>query len=124
LETGALVSATLEAAALVSAVPEGEKDALTRNTTALANNHVLTFNGNLNAELGLAIAPNEDILTVNGRDGKLVEITPDGTQIATKVISTMGTPPGAGCLFQLANTPNTKGAYFVDDSTNQLNLFK
>lgn len=48
---------------------------------------------------------------------------PDGMQIAAKLISTMGNPPGAGCLFGLAVVPTGSGVYFVDDCTNQLNLF-
>jgi hypothetical protein len=34
----------------------------------------------LNNPLGLAIAPNDDILTVNGSDGNIVETTPGGQQ--------------------------------------------
>ena len=34
--------------------------------------------GNLNGELGLVIAPNGHILTVNRGDGKIVETTPGG----------------------------------------------
>lgn len=98
-------------------------NALYREDAATASRHVLTANGSLNSELGLAISPNGDILTVNGGDGNLVEITPAGAQIATKQISSQGNPPGAGCLFGLAVVPNGNGVYFVDDCTNQLNLF-
>jgi hypothetical protein len=97
-------------------------DALNRQGLAHADKHVLTTGGSLNGELGLTIAPNGDILTVNGADGNIVEITPNGMQIGTKLISTMGTPPGAGCLFGLATAPNSAGVYFVDDCTNQLNI--
>lgn len=97
-------------------------NALTRQTPLHAYLHVLTANGNLNAQLGLIIAPNGDLLTVNGGDGKLVEITPDGTQIATTLLSNTGNPPGAGCLFGLSLAPNNSGVYFVDDCTNQLNV--
>jgi hypothetical protein len=38
--------------------------------------------------LGLAIAPNGDVLTVNAGDGNLVETTPEGVQIATQTITT------------------------------------
>jgi len=98
-------------------------NALEREDAASAGQHILSANGSLNAELGLVIAPNGDILTVNGANGNLVEIMPNGMQIATKLISTMGNPPGAGCLFGLAVVPNGSGVYFVDDCTNQLNLF-
>jgi hypothetical protein len=96
-------------------------DALDRQELIHAGEHVLTSGNSLNAELGLTIAPNGDILTVNGGDGNIVEIAPNGTQVGTKLISNMGTPPGAGCLFGLATVPNNAGVYFVDDCTNQLN---
>ena len=51
--------------------------------------------GHLNSELGLAIAPNGDILTVNGGNGNMVETTPFGAQVAVRR-STVGTPPGGG----------------------------
>jgi hypothetical protein len=76
--------------------------------------------GSLNAPLGLVIAPNGDILTVNGGDGNIVETTPRGTQTATVLLA----PAGGGALFGLAVVPNGSGIYFVDDSENQLNLFQ
>jgi hypothetical protein len=96
-------------------------NALRRNATAFTGNDV-TSNGALNDPLGLTIAPNGHILTVNGNDGKIVETTPAGTQIANKLIDNSGTPPGAGCLFGLAIVPGGSGIYFVDDCTNTLNL--
>ncbi len=77
----------------------------------------------LNAPLGLAIASNGDILTVNGGDGNLVETTARGTQLPPDLIDDSGGPPaGNGALFGLAVTPNGNGIYFVDDATNTLNL--
>jgi hypothetical protein len=82
----------------------------------------------LNGELGLAIAPNGDILTVNGGDGNLVETTPGGAQVV-KTIDAQGSPPGTGNLFGLAVKPGADAVYFVDDfggpggNTNNLNLF-
>jgi len=83
----------------------------------------------LNGELGLAIAPNDDILTVNGGDGNLVETTPGGAQVV-KTIDDQGSPPGAGNLFGLAVKPGADAVYFVDDfggppftQSNNLNLF-
>jgi len=78
--------------------------------------------GALNDPLGAALAPNGNILTVNGNDGYLVETTPQGAQVATKVLDNTGSPPGAGTLFGLAITPNGSGIYFVDDGSNTLNL--
>jgi hypothetical protein len=77
----------------------------------------------LNAPLGLAIAPNGHILTVNGGDGNMVETTPGGRQVAVKTIdNNMG---GAGDLFGLAVKPGADAVYFVDDfgSDNNLQLF-
>ena len=75
----------------------------------------------LNAPLGLAIAPNGNILTVNGGDGNIVETTPGGIKVASQLIDHSGSPPGAGALFGLALAPRG-GVYFVDDATNTLNL--
>jgi hypothetical protein len=77
-------------------------------------------NGGLNGPLGVAIAPNGNILTVNAGDGNLVEITPEGTQFAPKPIDTSGA--GAGTLFGLVLRPHNKGIYFVDDGDNTLDL--
>ena len=81
----------------------------------------VSVNGGLNGPLGLAIAPNCNILTVNSNDGNLVELTPHGFQFAPINIDTSGA--GAGTLFGLAVAPNGKGIYFVDDGDNTLDLF-
>jgi DNA-binding beta-propeller fold protein YncE len=78
----------------------------------------ITQAGLLNQPLGLAIAPNGDILTVNGGDGFIVETTPKGAQVDSKMI----TNNGGGALFGLAVLPDTGGVYFVDDVANNLNL--
>jgi hypothetical protein len=101
----------------IAAIP----NALTRNTTAHAGNDV-TANGAINDPLGLTIAPNEDILTANGNNGRIVETSPGGAQVAKKLVDNSGTPPGAGCLFGLGVVPGGPGVYFVDDCTNTLNL--
>ena len=75
------------------------------------------------APLGLVIAPNGNILTVNGGNGNLVEVTPSGAQIAVRQLdSSGGPPPGAGALFGLAVKPGHDAVYYVDDATNTLNL--
>jgi hypothetical protein len=76
--------------------------------------------GALNGELGLAIAPNGDILTVNGGDGNMVETTPRGTQAAVRTID--NNSGGAGNLFGLAVKPGADAVYFVDDFSTQNNL--
>jgi len=96
--------------------------ALGRVTSAGTGNAVTT-GGDLNTPLGLAIAPNGDVLTVNAGDGFIVETTPGGKQIAKALLDNSGTPPGSGALFGLAVTPNANGIYYVDDAVNTLNLF-
>lgn len=103
----------------IAAIP----NARTRTTSA-STGRTVTIGGALNAPLGLTIAPNGDILTVNGNNGFMVETTPGGTQVAKKLVDktvTAGSPPGAGCLFGLA-VRDSSGVYFVDDCTNTLNL--
>jgi hypothetical protein len=82
----------------------------------------VTRGGALNTPLGLTLAPNGDILTVNGGDGNIVETTPGGMQVATMMLDSSGSPPGAGALFGLAVAPRASGVYFVDDATNELDL--
>jgi hypothetical protein len=82
----------------------------------------VTSGGWLNDELGLAIAPNGDILTVNGNNGYIVETTPFGAQIARRLLNNMNSPPGTGALFGLAVTPSHHAVYYVDDDANTLNL--
>lgn len=101
----------------IAAIP----NALTRNDTAHTGNDV-TSNGAINDPLGLTVAPNGNILITNGNNGKIVETTPSGTQIAQKFLDTSGSPPGAGCLFGLAIVPGGNGVYYVDDCTNTLNV--
>jgi hypothetical protein len=51
-----------------------------------ATGFTVSAGGALNSELGPAIAPNGDILTVNGGDGNMAETTPGGTQAAVKTV--------------------------------------
>jgi len=82
----------------------------------------LTSGGKLNTPLGLTMAPNGDVLTVNGGNGLIVETTPGGKQIANKMLDKSGSPPGSGALFGLAVTPNQNGVYYVDDAVNTFRL--
>lgn len=96
-------------------------DAIYRTTSAGTG---LTFflGGSLNDPLGLAVAPDGHVLTVNGNDGFIIEITARGLQIDTRLLdNTGGPPPGGGTLFGLSFDPGV-GIYFVDDGTNTLNL--
>ncbi len=101
----------------VAAIP----NPLHRNRSAGIGDTV-TSGGALNVPLGMAIAPNGDILTVNGADGYLVWTTPRGVQVRKDLLDNNGNPPGAGALFGMAVVPG-QGLYFVDDVTNTLNLF-
>ncbi len=80
----------------------------------------ISTGGDLNGPLGLATAPDENLLAANGGDGNLVEISPSGLQLGEKIIS----PGGAGALFGLALSGNSRALYFVDNSENQLNVLK
>lgn len=84
----------------------------------------LTSGGSLNSPLGLTIAPDGHVVTVNGGDGDAVETDLAGNQVATKTLDdtpVVGPTAGAGSLFGLAVSPNRTGLYFVDDISNQLN---
>lgn len=102
----------------VAAIP----NARVRTTSAGVGSTVSTGQF-LKAPLGLAIAPNGNILTVNGNDGEITETTPAGQQVNWIFLDSTGSPQGAGALFGLAVQPGHKGIYFVDDVENQLNLF-
>ena len=63
------------------------------------------------------------MISVNGADGRIVETTPSGGQVATKTL----VDPGAGDLFGLAVAPDGTGVYFTNDAgsgpaTNSLEL--
>jgi len=101
----------------INAIPR----ALTRVSNA-GQGRVVTQGGRLNMPLGLAIAPNSNILTVNGGDGRIVETTPRGVQIFSRFLDRSGSPPGAGALFGLAVLQGRGGVYYVDDAQNTLRL--
>ena len=101
----------------IAAIP----DAVKRFDSAFAGADV-SANGALNGPLGLAIAPNGDILTVNANDSNMVETTPAGAQVATNIT----TNNGGGSLFGLAvqQVSSKTIVYFVDDVLNNLNVLK
>ena len=83
---------------------------------------MITKGGALNTPLGLIMAPNGDVLTVNGGNGLIVETTPSGNQVAKKMLDSSGSPPGAGALFGLVLAPRNAGVYYVDDAVNTMRL--
>lgn len=94
-------------------------DARTRTVPAPDGGAVLTEGGQLKEPLGMALAPDGNIITTNGGDGDIVETTPSGRQIATRVADSK---TGAGSLFGLALSPSGSGVYYVDDGENALEL--
>jgi hypothetical protein len=90
-------------------------------TTSAGTGTTLSHGGSLNFPLGLTVASNGEVLTVNGGDGFITEIAPGGAQIAKKLLDTSGTPPGSGALFGLIYEQG-QGLLFVDDASNTLNL--
>jgi hypothetical protein len=92
-----------------------------RRTTTAGIGRTLTSGGSLNGPLGLTVAPNGELLTVNGGDGLITEISPGGVQRAKELLDSTGSPPGNGALFGLVYDP-ARGVYYVDDDTNTLNL--
>jgi len=95
-------------------------DATTRTSPMLGGGTTLTSGGSLNGPLGLTLAPNGDILTVNGDDANAVETTPSGHQIDTVQIDPLDS---GGDLFGLVVAPGARGVIFVDDGDNTLKLF-
>jgi hypothetical protein len=98
--------------------------AMTRSTAMAPA--MITKGKHLNDPLGMAVAPNGHIVTANGNDGKIVETTSAGKQVAVRVLDSTpvsGAPAGSGTLFGLAVSPSHNGIYFVDDGNNTLNLF-
>ena len=103
----------------IAAIP----DALFREDSA-GTGKTISIGGALNGPLGLAIAPNHNILTVNAGDGNMVETTRGGDQVSVKLVDDTGI--GAGTLFGLAvaHHHHKKGVYFVNDGDNTLRFLE
>jgi len=97
----------------IAAVP----GALNRHTPLGGGGMTIAKGGYLNNPLGLALAPNGDVLTANANDGNIVETTPAGAEYQP-----FDTGAGGGGLFGLVVAPNLRGVYFVDDAANTLEL--
>lgn len=96
----------------ITAIPA----ALTRTSLIADGSSTLTSGGALNAPLGMVLAPNGDLVVTNGNDGNIVEITPQGRQIATLTL----VKNGAGDLFGIALSADGNGIVFVNDGTNEV----
>jgi len=91
-----------------------------RTNPVTGGGQTVTSGGSLNGPLGLTLAPNGNVITVNTGDGNAVETTPPGQQVATVKFD----PAGAGGdLFGLTIAPDKTGVLFVDDGDNTLKLF-
>jgi hypothetical protein len=97
----------------ISAIPE----ASTRSDAANAGADVVTQNGSLNGPLGMTLAPDGDIITVNGGDANGVETTPAGAQVDTVQFDPLGE---GGDLFGITNPRDGRSLLFVDDGDNTL----
>ncbi|HEY4023839.1 MAG TPA: hypothetical protein VGM75_34505 [Pseudonocardiaceae bacterium] len=104
----------------IAAIPH----ALTRDDPVNAGAAAATVSTNsaLNGPLGLAIAPNGDLLTVNAGDNNLVELTRSGRVVAVRDLDT--TDPPGGALFGLAVVPRQRAVYYVNDDVNVLNVLR
>ncbi len=91
----------------IAAIP----GALTRTSPLGGGGKTVASGKPLNDPLGLTIAPNGDILSMNGGDGNIVETTPAGKTTRRTLVSN-----GGGDLFGLALVPGARGLYYVNDS--------
>ncbi len=98
----------------IAAIPQ----ALTRTTSA-STGYTFANGGALVGPLGIAFAPNGDLLAANAGDGSLVEFAPTGQQVAVKPVVIVN---GAGSLLGIAVAPRGKGLYFVDDGDNTMKI--
>lgn len=97
----------------IAAIP----DAPSREFPIRHGGPTVTSGQDLNAPLGMTLAPNRDILTANGGDGNVVETTRGGTQVAE-----VAADQSAGALFGLTVSPGADSVFYVDDGTNTLNV--
>jgi hypothetical protein len=107
---------TLYVAETVGSVVTAIPDAVTRTDPVLFGTHRVTSGRSLHGPLGLTLAPNGDLIAVNGNDGRAVEITPEGRQVTTVTLVAQG----AGDLFGVTLTQSGNGLLFVNDGTNAL----
>jgi hypothetical protein len=99
-------------------------NAATRKDSAGTGQDV-TAGGMLRRPLAMTIAPNGNLLVVNGLNGQVVEIDPgSGKQLHALWIDAnrAQSPPGNGDLFGIAMTPSGDGFYYVKDEVNTLVL--
>ena len=104
----------------VHAIP----DALTRKTSA-GTGAEIAKDELFKRPLAMAMAPNGNLLVLNGQNGLVIEVDPaSGHQLVARWIDVnrAQVPPGSGNLFGLAMTLDGAGFYYVEDDVNQLVL--
>jgi hypothetical protein len=99
----------------ISAIPS----ALTRSTALAATATTIAAGGALSAPLGMTIAPNGDLVVVNGNNGNAVEFSPAGKQLFTKTLISNG----AGDLFGITTNP-AGDLVAVNDGRNTLTIYR
>jgi hypothetical protein len=92
---------------------------MTRTNAVTYGSSIISSGGALNAPLGMALAPNGDLLVMNGNDGNAVEVTPAGSQIDTTTLIKNGSVD----LFGVAVASHGGGIEFGNDGANVLDLF-
>jgi hypothetical protein len=98
----------------ISAIPH----ALTRTSALAATAATIAAGGALNQPLGMTLAPNGDLVVVNGNDGNAVEFSPAGQQLFTKTLI----KNGAGDLFGVTTTAGELVA--VNDGKNAIDIYR
>ncbi len=104
----------------IAAIP----NAATRKDSAGTGRDV-TAEGLLHRPLAMTVAPNGNLLVVNGLNGQVVEVDPaTGKQLHALWVDAnrAQSPPGSGDLFGIAMTPTGDGFYYVKDEMNTLVL--
>ena len=100
----------------IAAIPQ----AATRTDSA-GTGTLVTKDGMLQRPLAMTMAPDQNLLVVNGLNGQAVEIDPvSGKQLAAAWLDNdeAQTPPGNGDLFGIVVNPAGKGFYYVEDDMN------
>lgn len=95
-------------------------NALSRMTAFVDGSTTLSSDGWLNGPLGVTLAPNGDVIVLNGNDGNAVEISPSGRQLAKSTL----VPNGSGDLFGATIARGGNGLLFVNDGKNVLEIVK
>jgi len=93
----------------IAAIP----NALSRTSVLSGGGRTVLSGHGLSDPLGLTVAPNGDLVTVNGGNGRALEVTPTGNRVAVRTL----VRNGAGDLFGLAIAPGEDGLYFVNDAS-------